>query len=100
MHLRFREVLLPGESFAIQEARYPSKSRREIQFLDNSGRPWIRTLRGDLKELRRLAEWWREAVPFRLSYRAYERTEQKILRAATLVPTSGGPGVRSAKMIR
>lgn len=78
MHLRFREVLLPGESFAIQEAQYPSKSRREIQFLDNSGRPWIRTLRGELKELRRLAEWSREVVPFRLSYRAYERTEQKI----------------------
>jgi hypothetical protein len=75
MHLRFREVLLPGQCFTIQEERYPSKSRREVQFCDNSGRPWIRTLRGDLKELHRLVEWWREVKPFRPSFRAYMRTE-------------------------
>jgi hypothetical protein len=59
MYLRVREVLMPGESFAMREPDYPSKSRREVQFLDNSGRSWIRTLRGDLKELRPLLDWWK-----------------------------------------
>lgn len=73
VHLRFRDVLLPGQSFTIQEERFPSKSRREVQFLDNSGRAWIRTLRGDLKEFPRFAEWWCEVIPSVQSYRLYWR---------------------------
>ena len=79
VRLRFREVLLPGQSFTVQEERFPSKSRREVRFLDNSGRAWTRTLRGDLKEPRRFVEWWRDVKPFGLSSRAYMRTEQEFL---------------------
>lgn len=79
MYLRFRDVLLPGQSFTFREGRYPSKSRRAVQFLDNSGRPWIRSLKGDLKEVRAIEEWWRESVGFRLKHRAYKRTVAKFL---------------------
>lgn len=72
IQLRFRELLLPGQSFTIREGGYPSKSRREIQFLDNSGRAWIRTLRGDLKAhtpvrdgLREFYHSWRGRKAFR-----------------------------------
>jgi hypothetical protein len=77
---RFREVLLPGQSFTIQEAFYPSPGRREIQFLDNSGRPWIRTLKGDLKEFSRLVEYWREGYNFLRWRKAYQDDPEPITR--------------------
>jgi hypothetical protein len=77
---RFREVLLPGESFTMQEEFYPSPGRQEIQFLDNSGRPWIRTLRGDLKEFHQLVEYWREGYNFLRWRKAYRDDPEPITR--------------------
>lgn len=79
VQLRFREVLLPGQSFTMQEEYYPSKSRRQVHFFDNSGRPWIRTLRGDLKELHRFKEWWREVRPLSPGFRVGQRREYELL---------------------
>lgn len=60
MHLRFHEVLLPGQNWTVRRERYPSKSRFDIQFVDNSGRIWVRTLKGDLREFRPFIESIRE----------------------------------------
>lgn len=79
MYERFHEVLLPGQSFAIREGGYPSKSRREIQFRDNSGRPWIRTLRGDLKEVRPLVDWWYETYYYWRGRKAFREDMERIM---------------------
>lgn len=79
MYERFNELLLPGQSFSIPEPRYPSKSRREMQFLDNSGRIWIRTLRGDLKEARPIVDWWHETYGVWRGRKAFREDMDRIL---------------------
>ncbi|GAA1768694.1 hypothetical protein GCM10009712_15930 [Pseudarthrobacter sulfonivorans] len=54
--------------------------RREIQFLRNSGRPWIGTFKGDLREFRRLAEYWREGYNFLRWRKAYRDDPEPITR--------------------
>lgn len=59
-NMRFHEVLLPGEKCVIREPRFPSKSRSEVHFVDNSGRTWVRMLNGSLRENRPFVEFFRD----------------------------------------